>query len=215
MNTICNDRILAYFVKWINSKRSIDNCILFRSDFAIQETDYSRAIWTNIIINGLCQIGRDLKYDTQPYKLYLSQDKRGQKHNSCFDKPNQNENDIGEFLCDLCWYKYGLADPYWSLEESSPIFLQLALESEWGWLEGGDIDFHIGVVADDFCKLLHIEAQNRLFITCANANSKYKLIEVLSSLRRRAGKQVGEILIWYWDYDASINSITKPEIVRP
>jgi hypothetical protein len=119
---------------------------------------------------------------------------------------------------DLCWYDYGKEDiDYWKNENLDKICLELVVESEWGDLKipSENADYHINLIADDYVKLLHLNATKRLFITSADDPLKDNLIKILKRLRTCSGLLHGDICIWYWDLYAKWQDMDNPEVIFP
>jgi hypothetical protein len=213
---ITYDLILKSFKEWCNERPSLKKRVILRGDCKTVPID-TRAAWTNAVLNGLIYIGQNkFGFDTQPYRLYFSsKNKYSQGHKSCFNRPKRDPKDCGEFLVDLCWYDYGKEDiEYWKNENLKKTSLNLVVESEWGCLQkpSENADTHLRLIADDYVKLLHLNAEKRLFISSTDKPLKGDLIKMLERLRRCCGLMQGDICIWYWDFNAKWQDMDKPEV---
>jgi hypothetical protein len=209
------DELRAELEAWEKKHATAATAVVRRADWAGRVTD-GRAEWTNALGNFLAEAGARRNLNVQPRRLYFSRDQRGQGHNAKKDRPARTD-DAGEFLCDLVWYRYGADENWWRAPASEPLQLDLAVEAEWGALGRLDVDneYHEFVVAEDFCKLLHVDAKARLFLTDTDDAHRSSFCTMLSVLRRRSGLRRGSICVWIWDREASWRQIGRPAVFYP
>jgi len=123
--------------------------------------------------------------------------------------------DSGEFMVDMAWWPPGTLAPWWDQPSSIDLTCELAIESEWGAKEGSDFHSHAGTVANDYLKILSIRAQHRLLLTSCRDADRPRFIQVLKTLRERAGLPAGSVCVWLWRDSDRWAQIYSPVAMTP
>ena len=120
-------------------------------------------------------------------------------------------------MVDMTWWNKGDDEEFlwWKKSDKEHLACKLAVESEWGWYENQNLDYHFEQIFIDYAKLLILRAEGRLLITSCPRDHQKELKEKLSLLRRRAGLNEGEVCVWLWDWDAKWEAITQPSVSFP
>lgn len=196
------DGLVRGIGQWISDHPKLDaqGVVIRRSDALRVQVQDRRAEWTNALLNALAEMGRRRGLVCEPTRVYFSRDSRGQGHNSRVDHPMPQADDTGEFMTDLSWWRSAATGPWWDQPASEPLSCELIVESEWGWMEGGNFDHHVQVVASDFSKLLYGRSKLRLFLTSCSPSNRARFLDILGRLRARSGLSQGEVCVLLWDH---------------
>ena len=162
------DTLLVEVEDHLSRCGGLERAVVRRGDSPEAEVRDNRAEWTNALLNALAEVGRNRGFVPAPNRLYLSRDRRGQAHNSRYDRPRGAEDDRGEFMTDMTWWSKGAYDDEWwdptARSTSIDLCCELVVESEWGPRVNRGFATHMEEVAYDFCKLLVSRARRRLML---------------------------------------------------
>lgn len=195
--------VIAEFLRLLDAAADPAQSVLFRAGKTFSPDSARRAFWTHVMMNALLRIGKQRGFTTYPSNYYLTVDRRGQYHNCRYD----TKTDESEFMLDVVWGTWGAGRRWWrdSRDNGVRMGIELACESEWGWLEGKDHDHHLDTTFNDFSKLVAIKSPLKVFI--ANSDSPQmtaELLECTEAMARQALHPTSEeYAVLVWDASAS------------